>query len=198
MVENYLGKINDYNIRQAMPTPDKTALLVVDMQRYFKELSEPILKNVLSLIETCRKKGVRTIFTRHGHPDPVKDGGMLSQWWGELIICGTNEWELMDELNPAETEPIIDKNRYSAFFNTGLDEQLRGVGVGDLIISGVMTNCCCETTARDAFVRDYRVFFVSDATATVDEELHLASLKNLAYGFAYIVDIKNLCQHFKS
>jgi len=197
MVKNYLGKIKDYNIRQEMPTPDKTAMLVVDMQRYFKELSEPILKNVLSLIETCRKRGVSIIFTRHGHRDPSRDGGMLRQWWDELIIYGTKEWELIEELNPAEAEPIIDKNRYSAFFNTSLNDKLRSMEVEDLIISGVMTNCCCETTARDAFVRDYRVFFVADATATADEELHLASLKNLAYGFAYIVNTKDLCKHLR-
>jgi len=197
MVKNYLSKIKDYNIRQAMPTPDKTTMLVVDMQCYFKELSEPILKNVLSLIETCRKKGVKIFFTRHGHGDPSRDGGMLREWWGELIIHGTKEWELMEELNPAETEPIIDKNRYSAFFNTSLNDKLRSMEVEDLVISGVMTNCCCETTARDAFVRDYRVFFVADATATVDEELHLASLKNLAYGFAYIVDTKGLCKYLR-
>jgi nicotinamidase-related amidase len=61
---------------------------------------------------------------------------------------------------------IIDKNRYSAFWRTGLDEFLRSKNVEDVVIAGVLTNCCCETTARDAFMRDYRVFFVSDATAT--------------------------------
>jgi isochorismate hydrolase len=197
MATNYLDEIKEYNLRQALPTPDKTALLVIDMQCYFRELAEPILGNVLSLIENCREKGVRILFTRHGHRDLSKDGGMLRKWWGELIVYGTREWELIEELNPAETEPIIDKNRYSAFFNTGLDEQLRSLDVEDLIISGVMTNCCCETTARDAFVHDYRVFFVADATATADEELHLSSLKNLAYGFAYIVETKDLCNHLR-
>jgi isochorismate hydrolase len=59
-----------------------------------------------------------------------------------------------------------------------------------------MTNCCCETTARDAFVRDYRVFFVADATAAANEELHVASLRNLADEFAYIVTAKHICQNF--
>lgn len=198
MVKNYLDEIKDYNIRQTWPTPSKTALLVIDMQCYFRELAGPILKNVISLIETCRKRGVKIVFTRHGHRDSLKDGGMLREWWGELIICGTEEWNLLEELNSGKTEIIIDKNRYSAFFNTGLHERLRVLGVENLVISGVMTNCCCETTARDAFVHDYRVFFVSDATATADEELHLASLRNLAYGFAYIVDTKILCQHLKN
>jgi isochorismate hydrolase len=56
----------------------------------------------------------------------------------------------------------------------------------------VMTNLCCESTARDAYFRDYRVFFVMDGTGTVDEELHLATLKNLAFGFAYITDTEQI------
>lgn len=60
-----------------------------------------------------------------------------------------------------------------------------------------MTNCCCETTARDAFVHDYRVFFVADATATANRELHIASLKNLAFGFAHVIDTEQICRYFR-
>jgi nicotinamidase-related amidase len=127
------------------------------------------------------------LFTRHGHRDPARDGGMLRKWWGDLIRRGSRDWELLEGLGRAANEPIIDKNRYSAFFGTRLDARLRKKGIEDLIICGVMTNCCCETTARDAFVRDYRVFFVADATATANEELHEASLMNLAFGFAHVV-----------
>ena len=192
--KNYLDEIKDYNIRQALPDSAKAALLVVDMQNYFRDLAQPILNNILYLLTICQSNGVKVIFTRHGHRDPLKDGGMLKEWWGELIEYGTKGWELMEELN-APQELILDKNRYSAFFNTDLDRRLQGWGVKDLIITGVMTNCCCETTARDAFMRDYRVFFVADATATNDEELHVATLKNLAFGFAYVVDTESLCEH---
>jgi isochorismate hydrolase len=195
MAKDYLKSLRAYTIRKACPDPNKAALLVVDMQRYFEPLAGPVLTNVLALIERCRARGMKIIFTRHGHRDPAEDGGMLATWWGDVIKYGTREWELMDPLKPAATESIVDKNRYSAFFKTHLDEDLRARGVEDLIISGVMTNCCCETTARDAFMHDYRVFFVADATATADEELHVASLKNLAYGFAYIVDTKRVCRH---
>ncbi|MBN1636074.1 MAG: isochorismatase family protein, partial [Deltaproteobacteria bacterium] len=94
-----------------------------------------------------------------------------------------------------ENEIIIDKNRYSAFYETPLDEIFAENGVDEIIICGVLTNCCCETTARDAYVRDYRVFFVADATATINEDLHISSLKNLAYGFAHIVDTRVLCEY---
>lgn len=66
------------------------------------------------------------------------------------------------------------------------------IGVEEVIVIGVMTNLCCETTAREAFVRGYRVFFSTDATATVSGELHDAALMNLAYGFAYLVDCDRL------
>jgi isochorismate hydrolase len=197
METDYLEQIKDYNIRQAWPIPEKTALLVIDMQLYFRELAEPILSNVSSLIDGCRASGVEIFFTRHGHRDHIKNGGMLSRWWEDLIYYGSAEWELIKELKANPRETILDKNRYSAFFGTNLDGRLRVKKVEDLVICGVMTNCCCETTARDAFVRDYRVFFVADATATASEELHLASLKNLAFGFAYIVNTKEICQKFK-
>lgn len=64
--------------------------------------------------------------------------------------------------------------------------------VKEVIVTGVATNVCCETTARDAFVKGFRVFFSTDATATSSVDLHEATLKNMAYGFAYLVDCKML------
>jgi len=197
MEKNYWAQIKDYTFRQAWPAIEKTALLVIDMQNFFSILSQPIVGNVISLIDACRANNVEIFFTRHGHRNPRKDGGMLGNWWQDLILYGSAEWELINELTVYPRDTIVDKNRYSAFFNTDLDKDLKAHGVEDLVICGVMTNCCCETTARDAFVRDYRVFFVADATAAANEELHVASLKNLAYGFAYIIDTKTLCQKIR-
>jgi isochorismate hydrolase len=79
-----------------------------------------------------------------------------------------------------------------------LEKILRAKGIQDLIISGVMTNLCCETTARDAFMRDYRVFFLIDGTAIGKEDHHLATLKNLGYGFAYLITCDELIENLKS
>jgi len=193
MPTDYLNQIDQYNIRHAFPKPGRCALMVIDMQRYFFSIATPILENVLSIIEACRSKGIGIIFTRHGHRDVSEDGGMLAEWWGDQIDYGSKDWELIKALKPSDTDIIVDKNRYSVFHGTGFDEIFKLQKIDELIIAGVMTNCCCETTARDAFVRDYRVFFVSDATATVNDELHVASLKNLAFGFAYIVSTEQLC-----
>jgi isochorismate hydrolase len=197
MALDYLQEIKTYNTRTAWPNPAKSALLIIDLQEYFLPMLSPIIGNVLSLIESCQSKGIKIIYTRHGHKDSDQDGGMLLKWWGEVIIQGTAKWNLIKAISPLENEPVIDKNRYSAFLGTTLDETLKYRKIEDLIITGVMTNCCCETTARDAFMKDYRVFFVSDATATASEDLHLASLKNLAFGFAHVVDTKELCKSTK-
>lgn len=197
MGHNYLQDVELYNTRFVLPEPGKSALLVIDMQEHFAALTDIIIDHVLSVIDACRFSDVHILFTRHGHRNPAEDGGLLVDWWGEAIQYGSQDWEIVSSLKPQDQDTIIDKNRYSAFYRTDLDTILRGKGIEDVIICGILTNCCCETTARDAFMRDYRVFFLSDATTAVAEELHIASLKNLAYGFAHILDTDSLCRYLK-
>ncbi len=92
---SWLELVEDYNVHQASPIPGKTALLVIDMQNYFSVLAGPVLRNVFSLVEACRSSGISILFTRHGYRDPVRDGGMLRRWWGDLIMFGSPEWELI-------------------------------------------------------------------------------------------------------
>ena len=99
---------------------------------------------------------------------------------------------MIDEIDESKGT-IIQKERYDAFWKTPLDVFLKNEGVEQVIISGVMTHLCCETTARSAFMRDYKVFFTIDGTATYTEELHMASLLNLAHGFAKTI----LCMEIK-
>jgi nicotinamidase-related amidase len=66
--------------------------------------------------------------------------------------------------------------------------------VEDLVITGIMTNMCCESTARDAYFRDYRVFFLADATGSISEEMQLASLLNLAFGFAWVTSVNTILE----
>jgi nicotinamidase-related amidase len=85
----------------------------------------------------------------------------------------------------------------SGFYNTDLETVLRGLKIEDLVVSGVMTNLCCESTARDAYFRDYRVFVPADGTGTITEEMQLASLLNLAFGFAYVTSSGKLIGQLK-
>ena len=183
--------------RQALPSPDRTALLVIDMQAYFRSMVTDILSNLQRLLSVCRNSGVPVVYTQHGHEDPSRDGGMLGEWWGDLIMEGSEGARILREIAPGDSEKIVAKNRYSAFFKTDLEEYLKSRGIKDLLVSGVMTNLCCETTARDAFVRDFRVFFLADGTATAGDDYHLATLRNLAYGFAYILTCDELVDHLK-
>ena len=188
----YNEKWAPYNLHRWSPRKDETALLVIDMQNYFRELAKEILPPLKSFIEECRENQIPVIYTAHGHIDPEKDGGILKEWWEDLIIFGSYEHKLIAEIAPKEGEKIIAKKRYSAFYKTDLEAYLRGLGIKDVIISGVMTNLCCETTAREAFERDFRVFFLADGTATADQELHTSSLINLAFGFATIYTFEEI------
>lgn len=178
--------------------PSRSALLVIDMQEYFRPLASGIVENVQALLEAFRGASRPIVFTAHGHRDPQRDGGMLARWWGEVILEGTFDHRLMGELCPREGEKILPKRRYSAFFDTDLEPYLRGLGVNDVVICGVMTNLCCETTARDAFMRDFQVFFVYDATATSSKDLYIASLLNLGYGFAVLVSAEEVIRALRT
>ncbi len=174
-------------------------LLVIDMQRYFLEprahgycpAGAVVIPNIIKLIEHFGEKKRPVIFTRHVHKKDGSDLGILGRWWDEMPAEGTKEAEIDGRLTPpllkggeGGFEFIISKNRYSAFYNTELDLILKRLGVKEVVITGVMTNICCESTARDAFFRDYMVRFVADATGSVKEEMHVATLINLAYAFA--------------
>jgi nicotinamidase-related amidase len=193
-------EISGYNLHRMKPDPKKSCLLVVDMQNYFLDSRSPtftpgglaILPNVKKLISAFRQRRLPVIFTAHVHKSNRMDGGILGWWWEGMILEGTREAQIHPELPPLPEEKVVFKHRYSAFYDTDLETVLRCLGVSDIIITGVMTNLCCESTARDAYFRDYRVFFVMDGTGTVDEELHLATLKNLAFGFAYVTDTEQM------
>lgn len=197
-LERILKELEPYRKRKVRVHPGQAALLAIDFQNYFHQMVQPILKNLFKVIQSCRQKGIPIIFTQHGHTDPSVDGGVLAQWWGELILYGTEDWKFLQEIKMESKDTILPKKRYSAFYETDLDSILRSKGVQDLIISGVMTNLCCETTARDAFMRDYRVFFLIDGTATGREDQHLATLKNLGYGFAFLLTCDELIQNLES
>jgi len=197
-LQKILKELQPYRERKVAIDPKHAALLVIDMQSYFQQIIQPVLENISGVIQACRQKNIPVVFTQHGHTDPPSDGGVLEQWWGEVILHGTKDWKFIPEMKIESKDIILPKKRYSAFFETELDTILRSKGVQDLIISGVMTNLCCETTARDAFMRDYKVFFLIDGTATGKEEHHLATLKNLGYGFTYLMTCEELIRNLKS
>jgi nicotinamidase-related amidase len=205
-----MQEIKRYNVHAARLKPRHACLLVIDMQNEFlKEFGAvffhyavEIVPNVKRILDGARKARIPVVFTAHTHEDPKSDGGLTAEWWPEIkrgksLIKGTRGVEVVKPLAPRKGERVISKHRYSAFYSTNLEMVLRNLGVTDLIIAGVLTNVCCESTARDAFFRDFRVFFVADATATTEPDLHLASLKNLAYAFANIVTTEGILKQIR-
>ncbi|GAB7386285.1 cysteine hydrolase [Bacillaceae bacterium] len=196
--------------------PKKTALLVIDMQNDFVRPGAPMyvpmayemLPNLKKLIKACREKGVTIIYTAHVHRKDRGDMGLMADFWAPInnqtaLVDGTEGVEIFQEIAPQEGDLLIKKHRYSAFYNTDLEIQLRNRGIDTLIITGTVTNMCCEATARDAQFRDYKVIFVSDATGTMDhpdlgaggmsaEQVQKATLISLSFSVAEIASTESV------
>jgi len=198
--KQWLEVIAPFNRHRMELRAERSALMVIDMQRFFLDPASPtftcggwaILPTVKRLVAAFRTAGRPVIFTRHVHHPDGLDAGIMGWWWQGMCREGTPESEVHDEIAPLPGEKVVLKHRYSAFYNTDLETVLRCLKVEDLVVSGIMTNMCCESTARDAYYRDYRLFFLADATGSVDEQMHLASLLNLAYGFAYVTTAEEM------
>ncbi|ENW01004.1 hypothetical protein F938_00520 [Acinetobacter bereziniae LMG 1003 = CIP 70.12] len=161
--------------------PKKTALLIIDMENDFVKpdasmwvpMATEIVPNIKSLATISREKGLTIIYTTHVHQKDRSDMGLMSDFWSPIdqqsaLVDDTEGVEIYPDLAPQKDELVIKKNRYSAFYNTDLDQYLKKLGIETLIITGTVTNMCCESTARDAHFRNYKVIFVSDGTATMD------------------------------
>lgn len=200
----WLERIEPFNQQKMVLKPNKAALMVIDMQNFFlKDDGPALIESALAflpllkeLISAFRQGGRPVIFTKHVHHPERIDAGIMEWWWGDMCLEGSPESEVHHVIAPRPSEKVVQKHRYSAFYNTDLETVLRCLKIEDLVISGVMTNMCCESTARDAYYRDYRVFFLADGTATISEEMHLASLLNLAYGFARVTTIHDILRQF--
>jgi len=169
--------------------PERSVVLILDMQRYFLEgashacipAARAIVPGIAKLARAYFEDGLPIVFTRHLNTDA--NAGMMSRWWQDLIRADDPASEIVPEFDLSQGV-VIEKSQYDAFYETPLDEMLREKGVTQIVICGVMSHLCCETTARSAFVRGFEVFFTVDGTATYTEAFHRATLLNLAHGFA--------------
>jgi nicotinamidase-related amidase len=198
--------------------PRKTAMIVVDMQNDFVAVGAPMetpaaramVPNLARALEFCRDVGIRIIYTTHAHRGDGCDMGLFDDLWPPIasragLVDGTPGIEIYPDLAPATGEHVIKKHRYSGFFGTDLDIILREWGIDTVIISGTTTENCCHATARDAMFRNYRVVFLSDATATFNypdvgygampaAEVHAATLAILSVSTAHVMPVNELMQ----
>ena len=171
--------------------PDRSALVVVDMNRYFAHprgrcylpAAGAIAPRVRALADAYRDRGGCVVFTRHGH-EGDHDLGTLGRFFGDRISAREDDAELLDELGVRDDEPVIAKTTYDAFLRTPLEPILRDRGIEQVLVAGVLTHMCCETTARAAFCRGFEVYLPVDALATTTEALHTGALRGMADALA--------------
>ncbi|MBN2550890.1 MAG: isochorismatase family protein [Anaerolineales bacterium] len=169
--------------------PRRSALLALDMQAYFFEPAShafipsapAIVPGIQALVRLYLQHQLPVIFTRH--LNTPENAASMATWWKQLILPGDPLSEIIPSLDLSRGV-VVHKSQYDAFYHTSLEDLLRSQEVSQVVICGVMTHLCCETTARSAFMRGYEVFFTVDGTATYNAEHHWAALLNLAHGFA--------------
>lgn len=182
------------------------ALLLVDYQRGFlhpegfvaaqgRDVSAcaAAARHGYALARAARAVGMKVIWTRHVLRADHADGGLLTTELrprlGEIgaLAAGSADVTIPAEAGVDPADVVLDKPRYSAFFGTALDVVLASAGIRALMVGGVTTSMCVESSVRDAAQRDIRTFVVRDAVADFDAARHAASLDAMAFGFARII-----------
>lgn len=166
-----------------------TALLVIDMQNFFLEMTPEIIPNILTLMSHFRSHSLPVVVTQHGHSKeeltPPFKNQLVRRWGPEgSIATGSRDWELIPDIAAQAVSCMkVRKNTYDAFINTNLQNILQEEDVQRVVVCGVMTDCCCDTTARSAFNRGFETWLVKDACATATRRQHESGLNG--FGFAF-------------
>lgn len=174
--------------------PEQTALIVVDMQNAYASLggyvdtagfdisgAQGVISNIIRTTQSARKVGMPVVFLQNGWDAKyVEAGGPGSPNWyksnalktmrkspdlqGRFLAKGGWDYEMVDALEPLESDIVVPKTRYSGMFNSTLDSTLRARGIRNLVFTGIATNVCVESTLRDAFHLEYFSVMLEDAT----------------------------------
>jgi len=171
----------------------KRALMVIDAQEEYVSGKLPVtyppesLDNIVKVMDAANAKKIPVILVQH----TGQDGG-------ETFIKGTSGWELLQEVSKRPYDYLVEKNLPGSFTGTDLENWLQENKIDTVTIAGYMTQMCCDTTARQAFHRGFRVEFLSDATGTLTvsnyagnitgEELHRAILVTQAMRFSRVLN----------
>jgi len=186
------------------------ALVIIDMQVDFcapggwvDQLGEDVgntravIGPIQEALAAARAAGITVVHTREGHRPDLSDLPANKQWrtrahglgigdmgaTGRILVRGEPGWQIIPELAPVAGELVIDKPGKSSFHATDLESQLRQRGITRLIVTGVTSDCCVQSTIRDGFERGFECVLLEDCTAAVELPNHLATLEILrAYG----------------
>jgi len=209
--------------------PSETALIIVDMQNAYASPggyldlagfdisgAAPAIEKIREAADAARAAGMPVIFFQNGwDPDYVEAGGPGSPNWhkshalrtmrrrpelmGKLLARGGWDYELVQALPPQPGDIVIEKPRYSAFFNTNLDSLLRSRGIRSLVFTGIATNVCVESTLRDGFFLEYFGVVLHDATHQAGPEfIQQASLYNVEKFFGWVSSVEEFRNALKA
>ena len=193
--------------------PRETALLVVDMQNGFCDPQgtmaragvnylpqNRIVPAVKQLVSVCRRAGIHVAWSlqRHYPDDLTRKKHRIPSHLTKLgvVPCLNDTWdaELVAQLkgDVMPEDDVFEKHRSSCFYNTTLEVKLRMRGMTTLIVCGVATNYCVESTIRDAYARDYDIVVVEDCVATLWDDLQRATLRNVELFYGTVVSLSAL------
>ncbi len=181
-----------------------TALIIVDVQNDFCHIDgslgkqgldvsmvDDMMPSLHGLIEHAKAQHLPIIYVQTIHEDCTDSETWSHRLKGinERNVCRKNTWGAgFYKISPEANDIVVIKHRYSAFINTRLDSILRSMKIDTLIMTGVSTNVCVESTARDGFMLDYQIIFLSDCTAAYSREEHDMTLSNIHQYFGEVAD----------
>lgn len=200
------------NLQQILE-PSKTAVVVVDVQNDFcdpegatgkrgfsVEACAEMVPHLQRLLDGAHAYGASVIFVQTIHTRWTDSDAWLyrSDDRKRVDTCREGTWGAdFYGVAPAQNDPIVVKHRYSAFLNTRLESVLHTLRIETLVMTGVATNVCVESTARDGFQRDYNVVFLDDCSATYDRTLHDATLTNMRNHFGTVLKADDVLKVWK-
>jgi ureidoacrylate peracid hydrolase len=194
--------------------PRYAALVVVDVQNDFvspagsagkrgEDVSAALamVPNLLRLIDEARSVGLTIVYIRTTHSEWTDTPSWIyrSSQKSGLNTCREGTWgaEFYDGIAPRSTERVVIKHRYSAFINTDLNTVLKARNIQSVLVCGVATNVCVETTARDAYMYDYYVTMIDDCSAAYEAKLHLGTLENMRRHFGLVASSSEIIETWK-
>jgi len=196
----------------------KAALFIVDMQNAFCSPKgsfikrgynllnlEEVIENIIALLKIFQSQERTIIFTKLEFKADYSNAGLLVKKYPSIIekygyIESTWDSEIINNFKSFLNTNviIISKSRYNPFIRTNLENILRGKKIEKVLLAGVLTNVCLESTARSAFDRDFEVEVIKDATTTYSNELYQSSLNNISSHFGKITTTKTIYQNSNS
>ncbi|QLG50589.1 cysteine hydrolase family protein [Natrinema halophilum] len=177
--------------------PDRTAVVVVDMQNGFCHPdgslyapgSEDVIEPIAALVDRAREAGTQVIFTRDVHtPEQFEEAHYYDEFeqWGEHVLEGSWEAEIVDELPVEDADHVVEKHTYDAFYNTELEGWLNAHGIKTLVICGTLANVCVLHTGGSAGIRDFRPILVEDCIGAIEDDHHEYALEHAAWLFGEV------------